>query len=285
MAVSLEPGDVAPGAEVVLRIDVGGELDDKCRAVRAGLTCTGHYLVKERDRTSSGGVDVDEVWRTIEIHDEAHEFPIALGPIQARFAVPPGAQPGSEDTVEWTAWARMDRQGGRDVVERLPLPVRFSADAVPVERPGDPSNDGLTLIGVPAAVRAGETISGILAVALADEARVTAVRIRLHRRRTYVADTIEGVGVSGGQFLVADLFLGGGESRIVKEDKVAEVELDGKRSFAPGTPERLPFSVTVPAHAGPSTSHPHGQVDWRVEAVLDRRLRGDVSVEAPVVVF
>lgn len=275
---------MVPGAEVVLRIDVGGELDEKCRAVRAGIVCTGHYLVRERDRDMDGDVDVDEVWRTVDVHSEEHEFPVAVGPIQARFTVPLGAQPSSEDAVEWTAWARIDRQKGRDVVKRLPLPVRFAADIVPTERPGDPSNEGLTLIGVPAAVRAGEPLTGTLAVDLPDDAKVTAVRIRLHRRRTYVADTIEGVGVTGGQSLVADLFLDGGASRIVKEDEVAEVDLAGKRSFEPGAAERLEFSVAVPAGAGPSTSHPHGQVDWRVEAVLDRRLRGDLSVEAPVVV-
>ena len=285
IGVSLEPGDVTPGAEVVLRVDVGGDIDDKCRAVRAGITCTGHYLVKERDRDADGDVDVDEVWRTVDIHEEAHEFPVAVGPLQAHFTVPPGAQPSSEDAVEWTAWARIDREKGRDVVERLPLPVRFGPDTMPAERPGDPSNEGLTLLDVPAAVRAGEPLTGTLGVSLADDAKVTAVRIRLHRRRTYVADTIEGVGVSGGQSLVADLFLGGGASRIVKDDEVTEVDLAGKRSFEPGQSERLEFSVAVPAEAGPSTTHQHGQVDWRVEAVLDRRMRGDLSVEAPVVVF
>lgn len=276
---------MVPGAEVVLRVDVGGEIDAKCRAMRAGITCTGHYLVLERNRDMDGDVDLDEVWHTIDIHSEEHEFPVAIGPVQARFTVPLGAQPSSEEVVEWTAWARIDREKGRDVVQRLLLPVRFAAAAMPGERPGDPSNEGVTLLGVPTAVRAGEALSGTLAVNLADDAKVTAVRIRLHRRRTYVADSIEGVGVSGGQSLVADLFLDGGASRIVKEDDVYEVDLASKRTFEPGAAEQLPFSVEVPPGAGPSTSHPHGQVDWRVEAVLDRRLRGDLAVEAPIVVY
>jgi hypothetical protein len=46
----------------------------------------------------------------------------------------------------------------------------------------------------------------------------------------------------------------------------------------------VPFSLAVPADAGPTTDHPHAQVDWRLEAVLDRRLHDDLDVEVPLVV-
>ena len=65
---------------------------------------------------------------------------------------------------------------------------------------------------------------------------------------------------------------------------IAKVDVFGRHSFAAGTPEQAPFSIVVPGDAGPSSAYPHAQVDWRLEAVLDRRLRGDFDVSVPLVV-
>ena len=49
--------------------------------------------------------------------------------------------------------------------------------------------------------------------------------------------------------------------------------------------------MTDPVASAPSgpplvtkVAHPHAQVDWRLEAVLDRRLHDDLDVEVPLVV-
>ena len=49
--------------------------------------------------------------------------------------------------------------------------------------------------------------------------------------------------------------------------------------------EKTPFTITVPSGLGGTTAHAHATVDWRLEAVLDRRLRDDWAVEVPIAVY
>jgi hypothetical protein len=284
ISVSVDPPEPAPGQEVTVRFDVGGELDDKCRGVRVGITGTGHYLVEERDRDSNNNVRTREVSREVELHEEEHAYPAQVGPGQARLTLPPSAPPSCPEIVAWQAFARVDRERGMDKVERVDLNVRQSADRLPTSRTPSTTDDGLTLDDVPVAVRAGEQLNGTLTVNLPDDAKVTAVRIRVHRRVTYVASRIDDYDMFRGDLLSSFVF-GGGQSHITRDEKVAEVDLAGKREFAPGQVERLPFTVAIPQGYGGTTGHPFAQVEWRVEAVLDRRMRDDLSVDVPVVVY
>lgn len=284
VTVVLEPPEVQPGGEVTVRFDVGGELDDKCRGVRVGIEGTARYLVKERERDVNDNVDTDEVWHSDELHAEEHHYPAQIGPGQATFTLPADAPPASADAVEWRAFARVDREKGADKVERVDLAVRHSAAGLPQARAPQVADDGLTLDDVPVAVRAGDALTGHLTVNLADDAKVTAVRIRLHRRRTYTAEIQNDHDVFGGD-LVSTFVFSGNTGRIVKDDQVAEVDLAGKREFARGAAERLPFTIEVPVEPGPTTAHPHATVEWRLEAVLDRRMRNDLSVDTPLIVY
>ena len=284
LGVTLEPAEVAPGGQVTLRFDVGGELDDKCRGVRVGLRGEGRYLVKERDRDADGDVRTREVWHTIELHEEEHHYPAQVGPGQATFTLPPDAPPASADAVEWTAFARVDRERGMDKVERTPLAVRQPPDRMPQARAPRRTDDGLTIDGLPTAVREGETIGGHLTINLADDTKVTAVRIRLHRRCTYVAEAVNDYDVFRGDLLGTFIFAGN-TSRITRDEKIAEADLAGKREFAAGAVEQVPFSIAVPPGHGPTTAHPHAQVEWRLEAVLDRRMRDDLAVDTPLIVY
>ena len=284
IGVTLDPPEVAPGGSVTVRFDIGGELDDKCRGVRVGIQGEGRYLVRERDRDPDGDIDTREVWRTIELHEEEHHYPAQIGPGQATFTLPPNAPPASPDAVEWTAFARVDRERGMDKVERSPVAVRQPPDRMPQARAEQISGDGLTLDDVPTAVRAGDTLSGHLTVNVAEDVKVTAARIRLHRKCTYVAETINDHDVFGGDLLTTFIFAGN-TSRITRDEKVAEVDLSGKREFTAGTVEQVPFSIAVPETAGPTTAHPHATVEWRLEAVLDRRMRDDLAVDTPLIVY
>lgn len=284
LSVSSDPAEAAPGGEIVLRFDAAGEFDDKCRAIRVGVVGTGKYLVEERERDSDGDVRTHQVWREIELHKEEHQYPAQAGPGQAHLTLPATAPPSAHEAVEWQVFAQVDRERGLDKVERIALAVRSSPESLPTERVPPTSDDGLTLTDVPVAVRAGGQVTGNLTVRLPDDAKVTAVRMRLHRRATYVADRIDDYTMWRGNSLGMFVF-GGGQSRITRDEKVAEIDLSGKREFSAGQVEQLPFTVTVPTGLGGTTGHPHAQVDWRLEAVLDRRLRGDLAVETPLIVY
>ncbi len=284
LGLTLEPAETGPGGQVTLRFDVGGELDDKCRGVRVGLTGEGRYLVRERERDHDGDYETREVWRSVSLFEEEHHYPAQIRPGQATFTLPPNAPPSSSDAVEWTASVRVDRERGMDKVERQQLSVRHSAEGLPTERAPQRTDDGLTLDDVPTAVRAGDTLTGHLTVNLADDTKVTAARIRLHRKVTSVAETIGDSSLFGDGVLGTFVF-GGGTSQIVRDAQVAEVDLSGKREFSAGAIEQMPFSIAVPVEPGVTTAHPHARVEWRLEAGLDRRLRGDLAVDTPLIVF
>lgn len=280
--VIVEPTEAGPGEEIVVRLEIKEQLDSKAEEVRAGITCTGKYKVEDRRRDSNGVVQTSEEWRSYEIYEEYVPLQLAEGHQQARLFLPDEAQPGSDGAVEWQAWARIGRDKGIDVVERIPLTVRVPTDRVPAHRDTDPSNDGLTLVGVPPVVRGGEALTGTLVVALSDDLKCSAVSIRLHRRATYVAQAINDYNVYNGS-LVSTLFFDD-SSKIVEDEQVAEIDIVEDQQFAAGGRDEFEFSIDVPL-AGPTSSHRYAQIDWRLEAVLDRKLRDDKSVEEPIIVL
>jgi hypothetical protein len=279
--VYVDPQQAGPGTEMAVRFTIVDGLDDKARSVVAGITCTGRYEVEERDRDSDGDIVTRKVWREVEVYE--HRQPVELRPGEQVLPVflPDHVQPTSGDIVSWEAWARIDRAKGVDVVERVPFEVRVPIDRVPSTRQGDATDDGLTLRGIPTAVSQGDTLTGALAIDVPDEVKVRSVAVRLHRRVTFVAQAINDYDVYSGSLLASAVF--GDTSRITREEQVAEVELGGKATFSPGQRHELPFSIVVPP-AGPTSSHAFAQVDWRLEAVLDRRMWGDKSVETPLIV-
>ncbi len=285
LSLAVSPAEVAPGGGVVVRFEASGEPDPQARAIRVCLEGTASYLVQvsrthgEADR---GDTSRTEEWRSYQLHEEERELPAQVGPGEVTFTLPPDALPSSAGAVAWTVSARVDRKG-LDKVERETLDVRHGAEGLPSTRSPEQHEDGLTLDDVPVAVRAGDTLGGHLTISPRRDVGVTAVRIRLHRRVTYTAAPQTDGSIYGDEGLLSTFtFVGSG--RITRDTKVAEVDLAGKRDFVAGSIERLPFSVDVPATAGPTTAHRYARVEWRVEAVLDRRLRDDLAVTAPVVV-
>lgn len=278
--VDVEPTVAGPGSEMAVRFSILDQLDDKARAVRVGVTCTGRYEVEERDRDADG----DEVTRQVsrEVTIFAHEQAVELrtGEQRVTMFLPDHVQPTSGDIVSWEAWARVDRQQGIDVVERVPFQVRVPIERVPATRQTDATDDGLTLSGIPTAVRHGEALHGTLVVDVPEELTARSVKVRLHRRVTYLAAPENSYDLYSGSLVHSAFF---GSDQITDDRQVAEVELGGKATYQPGQRQELPFSIDVPG-AGPTSAHLYAQVDWRVEAVLDRRLRGDKSVESPIIV-
>jgi hypothetical protein len=279
--VFVEPQQAGPGAEMAVRFTVLDGLDDKARSVRAGVRCTGRYQVEERDRDTNGNVTTREVWRDVEVYAHAQPVELRTGEQVLTIFLPDHVQPTSGDIVSWEAWARIDRDNGLDVVEHAPFEVRVPLDRVPATRQGDATDDGLTLRGIPTVVAQGDTLTGTLVVEVPEELKVRSVAVRLHRRVTFVAQAINDYDVYSGSLLASALF--SDTSRITDDEQVAEVVLGGKATYQAGQRHELPFSIAVPP-AGPTSSHAYAQVDWRLEAVLDRRMWDDKAVETPLIV-
>lgn len=280
LSVDVEPDEITPGATVVLRFTIDGDLDDKCRAIRAGVTCVGTYIDEERGRDANGHPIMREVGHEVTLHDDQRQLPLQSGPGQEEFTLPADAAPASADAVEWTAWVSIEREHGTDRIERVPVNVR-AAPSSPGIVP-DVTDNGLTLHGVPDRVRAGESVTGTLTVNVTEDLKVSGVIVRLNRRRTYVAQPVADwdpdhllidVVTARGVPYVAHLFQG-----------VTQSDVFGKTTFEAGAPQSATFSVTVPGDAGPSTAYANAQVDWTLEAVLNRRLHGDLSASVPIVV-
>ena len=281
--VIVEPTEAGPGEEIVVRLEIKEQLDSKAEEIRAGITCTGKYKVEDRRRDSNGVVQTSEEWRSYEIYEEYVPLQLAEGHQQARLFLPDEAQPASDGAVEWKAWARIGRDKGIDVVERIPLTVRVPTDRVPAHRDTDPTGDGLTLVGVPPTVRGGEALTGTLVVALPEDLKCSAVSIRLHRRATYVAQAINDYNVYNGS-LVSTPVLRRLRRRSSRTSRSRRSTSPEDQQFAAGRREQFEFSIDVPL-AGPTSSHRYAQIDWRLEAVLDRKLRDDKSVEEPIIVL
>lgn len=287
ITLDVQPAEVAPGGETTVRFNVAGELDAKARGVLVTLEGTANYkanVTRTYGSAQDSNVSTVEEWQSYQLHKEERELPAQTGPGAATFKLPPDALPSSAGAVTWTVSARIDRAGAMDKVVRQDVSVRHGEEGLPTSRSPQQHDDGLTLDDVPVAVRAGSPLTGTLTVALQKDVSVTAVRIRLHRKVTYTAAAqSDGSIFGGGDSLESVSFIG--SNHIKDELKVAELDLAGKREFSAGSVERLPFSIDVPAKAGPTTAHSYARVEWRVEAVLDRRIRGDLAVETPLVVL
>jgi hypothetical protein len=280
VTAALQSASAGPGGTVTLTYEIGGALDDSCQRVVAGLTCIATYITPERGRDASGHPIERDVGHEVTLHDDQQQLPVAIGSGQAQFKVPDDAAPSSADAVAWQAWVQIDRGDAASPIERVPLAVRAPAGR---SDPGpDGSQGGVTLHGVPRSVQAGELVGGTLTVSLPDDVKVSSVTVRLNRRRTYVAnpltdgdaralliDTAQARGIPYSAYQ----FLG-----------VVETQVFGRHEFAAGQAEETSFSITVPGDAGPSTMYPYGQVDWRLEAVLARRLHDDLTVAIPITV-
>jgi hypothetical protein len=262
LTVTAEPADAVPGDEVRVRVVVEGEIDDKAQGGRAGLRCVNEYLKREYDRQDE---EWDEVWRAVELHADQRDLPLQAGEHELTFTVPEGLPPASAKAVRWEAFAAIERRRGRDATGSTPLAVRLpppaAADAEP--RPVAPDEDGVAFDDLPGAVREGEALYGTLSVTPPDDLRTTGVRVELARVVTYRADGHE----------------------IVRRETAAEVEVGGAQELAAGQTQTFPFTLAVPAGLGPTARAPHTVVEWVVKGIVARRLRDDLDLAAPIVVF
>ena len=223
VTITAEPSDLLPGQEVRVRVTIAGELDDKAEDGKAGLRCLNEYLVRERDHDHDDNRP-REVWRSVQLHEQAIDVPLAIGDHDFTFVVPEGLPPASKQAVSWWAWANIDRRRGLDASASAKLAVRLPAGRVPARAPRlrDRPRRASRSPTRPPRPRAGETIEGTFTVTPPEGVKATAVRVRLTRTRTYTED------------------------KIVKRDHFFETDLHGELELAPGQTQSFPFALQVP---------------------------------------
>ncbi|MDQ3740258.1 MAG: sporulation protein [Actinomycetota bacterium] len=260
ITVTAEPAEALPGDEVRVRVLVEGEFDDKVEGARAGIRCLNEYLTKEWDRQDD---EWDEVWRAVTMHEDAQDLPLQAGEHEFTFRLPTDLPPDSKHAVSWWAWAQVSRRRGLDAKGSARIAVRLPAPPGADERRSVPAHDGVAFDDLPAAVRAGGTLDGTLSVTPEDDVKATGLKVMLTRVVDYQDD----------------------RHKIQRKEKVAEVEIAGARDLARGQTEQHPFSVPLPPNPGPTAQAPHSVVTWVVTGAVARRMKFDLEVEAPVVVY
>lgn len=261
ISIIADPAEPAPGQEVKLYVTVEGELDKKVRGGRAGIRCLNEYLTKEWDRQDD---EWDEVWRSVSMHEDAQDLPLEAGEHSFTFRVPEGLPPDSTKAVSWWAWANIDREGGFDAKASTRMPVRLPAASAPSERRSlPPEKDGVGFEDLPASAGAGRPLEGVIVVTPAEDVKAQAVKVKLSRHCRYRDDN----------------------HKLERNDDVVEAEVAGPQELAAGQTYQFPFSITLPPNPGPTAQAPHSTVEWAVTGIVARRMKLDLELRAPIVVY
>lgn len=255
LSVTVEPDRIWPSQQVQVRVEVGGEVDDKVRGVAAGLRCVNRYAYEDRD--SDGDTHTRHSTQTV--HEEALPLgsggPPPVGQHAVTLTLPANAPPSASGTVEWQAWARVDRPG-RDVNEEAPLgvlawsPLSAQDAQTPLQTSADCAVgfEGLSS----RSVRPGEQLTGTLVVTPSDDVKATEVRVELRATKTSHS-----------------------RGRVEEKLQDAGVPLAAAIPLAAGQTQRWPFAIHVPPDAVPSLRTELTTIRWQLVGVVARRMRPD----------
>ena len=267
----------SPGEAVRFSVDISLDQDLEVRGGTA--TLSGHELFRFYEGGPADTADLSDdgpfPWDRKEFFAVSQDF---LGPttltqgdrhhFELEFALPETALPsftGDVLGVQWQVSVKLDRPRAADVnadaVLRVVAPVgellRQPGDFGTSDRP-DEAEMTLQLPGT--TFRAGDTIEGAVQI-LPHEDFNAGVRLELVRHE-------EASEIAAGN-----------------ERVVVSTELAGPTQFTPGIPLALAWKVAVPADSLPSIRTPGGSVEWTLRAILDRRLRKDVSVSHTLTIY
>jgi hypothetical protein len=269
------PGDRF-GVRVTLKADAGLEAQEA--VVTFGYV--EHYQAKRRERVRRDNRTREvesEVWLKDE-QELARQVLLAPGKQGAaidrtweyEFTIPPEAPPTLEGKivrVQWLVRGKIDIKLATDINAEAEVRVGQRA---PGQRtaPSDYSEsegleDASAAIQLPRQEwRAGETIDATLVLKPASTLDVSGVRAVVVRWETVTPYLGNNAAVEG-----------------------VPVAVRGGTKFEAGQSYELPFQIKLPDAPGGVIETSHSQVVWFLKVVLDRRLRSDMSVTAPLWVY
>lgn len=295
VTLDVAQAELLPGGRVELKATVEGEIDDKVENLQLGVRCVNKYKRMERD--SDG--DLRKVTTTETLYEDIRpvtDGPPSVGTHTLAVELPQDAMPSAEDAIEWEAVARIARNRGRDVGEEQPLNVLSTAERHAGIEQKPPVASGARISArfeeLTRSVRVGEKVSGVLVVtAQEDDLKANETRVNLTWRRTDSAEVYNWDGVDiaeiGGVKVSLDDgglgFYAGGST--VKESGFADNLRFDEIELPEGHDVRFPFTLALPVGSPPTLAGPHTAIQWRVEAVLSRRMKDDIDVGIELNVF
>lgn len=265
LTVTAEPTTVLPGQAVLVRVEVGGEIDDKVRGIHAGLRANNRYSYEDRD--SDGDRHTHHSTETI--HEESQ--PVApgrpqAGPYALTLTVPPAGPPSAHGTVRWEAWAKVDRPG-RDVNHEVELAVLSPWPMRQEDAQEPPLSDQECAVwfnGLSAQyLKPSEHLQGTLVVTPREDLKTTGVRVEMRGLKTSHSS----------------------RGRELERIAMVKVDVAGSADLAAGQTYQWPFSLMAPPDAAPSLQTSLTTIQWKLYGVVARRMRGDYGGHMPLVAY
>ena len=258
---------VEPGQSMACRVDVGGGGDDKLRGLRVELAYKNTYYHRTHDSDGHGS---DETRTSDNVVVASEKVPADdpsmtgdSGTFEFTLAIPEDVPPSAPKWVDWSVTAILDRKLARDRRESVPITVLglsggYAMWASSAQRCAEDNCD-MQLDVSSRTARVGETLTGTL---------------RVEPKRDFECRSVY-VAIEGAMHH---------EDNIEREVGEVKVTLADRPTFSPGVAQEFPFQITLPGDALPSFLAEHSQLRWHLKGVCDRKLRGDNTVSAEIVV-
>ena len=117
-----------PGQSIAARVSVGGEGDDKLRALRVELRYHNTYYHETSSSSDSGGRDEtktsdDVVVVTEQLPAEELSTMAGSGSFDFTLTIPEDVPPSAPKWVDWSVAAILDRRRARDRRESVPITI------------------------------------------------------------------------------------------------------------------------------------------------------------------
>ncbi len=280
--LSLDRQAYQPGDAIHARVSVHSEKEVKVRQGRISLLYNEKYQV--RSRTTTGGRQPRQSysysWRTDarEVITEDFLAETVIGPnfsqvYEFNWTMPAGVIPGLKANifeVTWLVKAMLEREMAVDIntesniLVSVPMPAEVTAQADGLLHEftnNQLEKVALSLILPRTAWQAGETIAGKLLMQARDDIKLTDIRMELVRSEKVPENA-------------------GNETEERLSWRLAE-----STSLAAGQTLSLPFQIEIPTDAAPSVTLHHGDIWWKIDGILARRLAQDYHIEQPLEIF
>ncbi len=270
--VTAEKDTYLPGDMVNVSVKVTGKEELDVEEGRVALVCANRYIYQYETTDS----DDNQTYRTKEVTDEVEAagerileektiLPGSYSEHGIAFEVPPTAAPsasGEITNVEWKVRVTLVIRGAPDVIKELPLTILSTSESYASWAEIAPYLDLHDLCDLEFRLpdrtfRLGERVEGTLVLTPHQDFKARPLYVELVR--------VEVVSRASGNF-----------SETVEASQV----VDESPRYQTGSIREYAFAMDVPETAGPGLQTDQTYADWRLRAVLKRRLGFDPEVQS-----